>query len=55
MHHGEGEAPRAKGLAGQVQQDERVLAPREQQHGLLQLGRDLTHDVDGLGLQGAQV
>ena len=31
------------------------LPPREQQHGLLELGRDLAHDVDRLGLERLEV
>src|SRR5919112_849976 len=55
VHERERERRRAEGLLGQPQQDDRILAAAEQQHGPLQLGRDLAHDVDGLGLEGLQV
>src|SRR3954449_6840414 len=42
-------------LLGEAQQDDRVLAAAEEQHGLGQLGRDLAHDVDRLGFEDVQV
>ena len=47
--------PGEEGLTGQVQEDGRVLADRVQHHRSFQLGDDLTHDVDGLGLQLSKV
>ena len=38
-------------LAGEMQQDGRVLADRVEHHRTLELGHDLTHDVDGFGFQ----
>ena len=46
---------RAEGLLRQAQHDDRVLAAREQQDGLLELGGDLTDDVDRLGLELVQL
>jgi hypothetical protein len=55
VHDGEREAGRAEGLLGEAQQDDGVLASREEQDGPLELGGDLAHDEDGLRLQGVQV
>ena len=55
VHHGEREAGGPEGLLGQAQQHDRVLAAREQQHGPLELGGHLAEQVDGLGLERAQV
>ncbi len=55
VHQREGEAARAERLLGQAQQHDRVLAAGEQQHGPLELGGDLAHDVDGLGLELVEV
>jgi hypothetical protein len=44
-----------KSLLGQAQEHDRVLAAAEQEHGALELGDHLAQDVDGLGLQQAQV
>ncbi len=52
---GKGTGAGQKALRGQVQHDDGVLAPREQQRRPLELGRHLPEDVDGLGLEGAQV
>ena len=52
---GNGKRAGPEGLLGQAQQHDRVLAAAEQQHGALELGGDLAHDVDGLGLEGLQV
>src|ERR687888_381641 len=42
-------------LAREVEQDRAVLAAGEQEHGALQLSRDLADDVDGLRLEGAEM
>ena len=42
-------------LDGQLEQDQRVLASGEQQHGPLELGGDLAHDVDRLGLEAVEL
>jgi hypothetical protein len=42
-------------LQRQVQHDAGILAGREQQARLLEFGRDLAQDVDGLGLEPVQV
>ena len=42
-------------LLGEAQHHDRVLAAGEQQHRALELGRDLTDDVDRLGLESVQV
>ncbi len=55
VHHGERQPARPERLDRQVQHDDGVLAAGEQQHRLLELRGDLTNDVDGLGLQRAQV
>src|SRR3954453_2075817 len=55
VHEREREQRRAERLLGQAQQHDRVLAAAEQQHRLGQLGGDLAHDVDRLGLEGLQV
>ena len=55
VHEREREARRAERLLGQAQQHDRVLAAAEQQHRLLELGGDLAHDVDRLGLEGLEV
>ena len=54
-HHREGERPGTKRLLGQAQQHDRVLAAAEQQHRALELGGDLAHHLDRLGLERAQV
>ena len=55
VHDRERQLARPERLGRQVQHDDRVLAAREQQHGPLELGRDLTDDVDRLGLEGPEV
>ena len=55
VHHREREASRAERLLGQAHQHDRVLAAAEQQHRPLELGGDLTHDEDRLGLERLQV
>ena len=55
VHDREGELPRPEGLLGQPQQHDRVLAAGEEQHGPLELGRDLAHDVHRLGLELVEV
>ena len=52
---GKGIGPGMKRLLRQPQQDRRVLADRIQHHRPLELGDDLAHDVDALGLERAQV
>ena len=51
VHDREGQAGRPEGLLGQPEHDDRVLAAREQQHGTLELGHHLAHDVDRLRLE----
>jgi hypothetical protein len=53
VHDREREAPGPERLLGQAQEDDRVLAAREQEHGPFELGRDLAEDLDRLGLEGA--
>ena len=55
VHQREREAAGPERLLGQAQQHDRVLAAGEQQHRALELRGDLAHDVDRLGLEGAQV
>ena len=55
MHDRERELAGPKRLLGETQQDDRVLAAGEQQHGTFELGRDLAEDVDRLGLEGLEV
>ena len=55
VHHRERDPGRPERLLGQAQHDRGVLAAREQQHRLLELGRDLTEDVDRLGLERVEV
>ena len=55
VHQREREAAGAERLLGQAQQHDRVLAAREQQHGPLELGGDLAHDVDRLRLELVEV
>ena len=52
---GNGTLARRERLLGEPDEHDRVLAAAEQQRGLLALGRDLAHHVDGLGLERAQV
>src|SRR5207302_9486643 len=46
---------RPEGLLGDVEHDDRVLAAAEQQDRALELGRDLTEDVDRLRLERLQM
>src|SRR3712207_8860395 len=55
LHEREREAPGAERLLGDAQQHDRVLAAAEQQHGALELGGDLAHDVDRLALERVEV
>ena len=55
MHHRERKASWAKCLDRQVQQDGRVLATREQQHGALTLGGNLSHNENSLGFKQVKV
>ena len=51
----EWEPSREERLAGQVQEDRRILAYGVHHHRSFELGDHLAHDVDGLGLQLAEV
>ena len=55
VHDRERQPGRPERLGGQVQHHDRVLAAGEEQHRALELGGDLTEDVDALRLEGAQV
>ena len=55
VHQREREARRSERLLRQSQQHDGVLATREQQHRVLELGCDLAHDEDRLGLQRVEV
>ena len=55
VHDRERDLARPERLARQVQQDDRVLAAAEQQHGLLELRRHLADDVDRLGFELVEV
>ena len=55
VHERERELAGPERLLGQAQQDDRVLAAAEQQHGALELGRHLAHDEDRLGLERVEV
>ena len=55
VHHRKRNPGRREGLDRQVQHHDRVFTTGEQQHRVLKLGRHLTDNVDGLGLQGTQV
>ena len=52
---GNGKRAGPERLLGQAQQHDRVLAAAEEQHGPLELGGDLAHDVDRLGLERLEV
>ena len=51
----EGKSARPERLARQVHHHDRVLAAGEEQHGALELRRDLAHHVDGLALELGEV
>ena len=51
VHDRKRDRRRRERLLGQREHDDRVLAAGEQQHGPLELGRDLAEDVDRLGLE----
>ena len=55
MHQRKRKTARAKGLFGQAQQHDRILAAREQQHRPFALGGDLAQDEDGFRFQPVQV
>ena len=55
VHEREREPAGAEGLLGEPQQDDRVLAAREEEHRPLELRGDLAHDVDRLGLERVEV
>ena len=51
VHQREGEPGGPEGLLGDLQHHRGVLAAGEEEHGVLELGGDLTEDVDRLGLE----
>jgi hypothetical protein len=51
VHDGKRQLLGREGLHGEVQQDRRVLAAREEQHRALALRDDLSQDENGVGLQ----
>jgi len=55
VHHGERERCRTERLLGEPEQDDRILAAAEQQHGTLELRCDLAHHLHRLGLERSQV
>jgi hypothetical protein len=55
VHDGKRELARSERLLGQTQQHDRVFAAGEEQHGTLELGRDLAEDVDRLCFEVVQV
>ena len=55
VHHRERQPARPERLERQMQHDDGVLAAGEQQHRPLELRGHLPNDVDGLGLQRAQM
>ena len=55
VHDRERELAGPERLLGEPQQDDRVLAAREEQHRPLELRRDLAEDVDRLGLEVVEV
>ena len=55
VHDREGQPARVEGLAGETQQDGRVLAAGEQEDAAAGLGGHLADDVDGLRLECAEV
>ena len=55
MEELEGELPGVKRLQREVEHHRRVLANGVQHHGVVELGGDLTDDVDALGFEGLQV
>ena len=55
VHEREREATRPERLLGEPEEDDRVLAAGEEQHRPLELGGDLAHDVDRLGLERVEV
>ncbi len=55
VHDRERELAGPERLLGEPEQDDRVLAAREEQHRTLELGRDLAEDVDGLRLELVEV
>ncbi len=55
VEHRKRDPGRREGLLGQPEHHDRVLAAGEQQGRVLELGRDLTHDVDRLGFEFTQM
>ena len=55
VHDRERELAGPERLLGEPEQDDRVLAAGEEEHGPLELGGELAHDVDGLRLELVEV
>jgi len=55
VHDRKGELLGPERLLGDAQQNDRVLAAREQHHRSLELRRDLAHDEDRLGFENGKV
>ena len=55
VHDRERETRRSEGLLGEAQEDDRILAPREEQDRRSGLRRDLAHDGDRLRLERIEV
>src|SRR6188472_1205036 len=55
VHEREGEATGAERLLGEPQENDRVLAAGEEEHRAFELGGDLAHYVDRLGLERVEV
>ena len=55
VHQREGEPGRPEGLLGDLEHHRGVLAAGEEEHRVLELGRDLAEDVDRLGLERVEV
>ena len=55
MHQRERNPRRVERLPGEVDHGDRVLPAAEEQHGALELGRDLAHHVDAFGLELVEV
>ena len=55
VHQGEGHLARIEGLFGQTHHHGRVLADAIEHHRILELGRHLTNDMNGLGFEFLQM
>jgi hypothetical protein len=55
MQEREGQRRRMERLDREMQHDARILADRVEHHRILELGDDLAHDLDRLGLEAPQV